>query len=117
MSNNEPIEKNVPPFFIAGLAGLLCLPIIYVATRPLLWLSHAQWAEWLLLTLFILGPIVVTFMVLYVSAWHQELSRVRRMLSMIFSSCIIFGVDLLFLGFIIVVACVILGLGRVMGGN
>lgn len=117
MSNNEPMDKNVPPFFMAGLACLLCLPVMYLATRPLLWLLHERWTEWLLLTLFIAGPLTVTFIILYRSTWHQEFTRARRVLSMILSSCIIYGVDLLLLGFVITLGCVIFGLGRVLGGN
>jgi len=117
MSNNEPIDKNVPPFFKASFAGLLCLPIIYLATRPLIWLLHERWTEWLLLTLFIAGPLTVTFTILYRSAWHQEFTRTRRVLSMILSSCVIFSLDLLLIGFVIVLGCIIFGLGRALGGN
>ena len=44
-------------------------------------------------------------------------AKVPADFSMIFSACVIFGVDMLFLAFLIVAACLVMGLGRVMGGN
>jgi hypothetical protein len=102
---------------MASLAGLLCLSAIYLATRPLLLLLHTQWAVWPLLALFTLGPISVTFAVLYRSPWHQESPRVRRVISVILSSCVIFSVDLVAVGVLVLVGCLVIGLARSMGGN
>jgi hypothetical protein len=117
MSKNERFNGEVPPFFLAGFACLACLPIIYLATRPVIWVLHVPWLEWLLLALFTTVPISVTGIVLYFSAWHRESPKFRRILSVILSSCLIFGVDLLFVGFMVIVGCLIVGLSRVMGGN
>lgn len=117
MSDNEQMDEKAPLFLMAGIASLLCLPVVYLATRPLIWLLQARWAVWPLFTLWTFIPVSVAFVVLYRSDWHREWPRVRRIFSMILSSCIIFGVDLLVLGFLVAIGCLMLGLGRVMGGN
>lgn len=117
MDDNETMDGKAPPFLIAGLACLLCLPIIYLATRPLIWLLQARWVVWPLFTLWTFVPVSAAFMVLYRSAWHREWPRNRRIFSMIFSSCVIFGVDLLVVIMLLAVGCLIAGLTRVMGGN
>lgn len=117
MSRNGQMDENMPLFLVAGLACLFCTPVIYLATRPVVWLSHAGWVPWLLLGLFILVPLSVTFIILYGSGWHEERPRFRRILSTIFSSCVIFGVDLLAVGMLVAAACLITGLARAVGGN
>ena len=117
MSLNGQINGRMPLFLIAGLACLFCVPVIYLATRPVIWLLHAQWIAWLLMGLFVLVPLSVTFIILYRSGWHEERPTFRRILSTAFSSCLIFGVDLLAVGALIAAACLIAGLARVMGGN
>lgn len=117
MSDNEHMDGKAPLFLMAGVACLLCLLLIYLVTRPLIWLLQARWAVWPLFTLWTLIPVSVAFAILYRSDWHREWPRVRRIFSMILSSCIIVGVDLLVLGFLVVMGCLIMGLGRVMGGN
>lgn len=117
MNRNEQINGNSAPFLMAGLACLVCLPIMYLTTRPLLGLLHGQGIEWLLLILFTFVPLSVTFLILYCSAWHRESPRARRLFSAIFSSCVIFGVDLLFVVFTVIVGCVIIALARACGGN
>jgi hypothetical protein len=117
MINNEAVNGNTPPFIIASFAGLLCLPAIYMATRPLFWLVHDHWATWPVFALFMLVPISVIFAILYLSAWHQEFPRLRRMVAMILSSCIIFSVDLLTAGALALVGSLVIGLAREMGGN
>jgi hypothetical protein len=117
MSDNEKLDEKMPLFLMAAVACFLCLPALYLATRPLIWLLHSRWAVWPLFTLWTFIPVLAAFVVLYRSAWHREWPRVQRIFSMIFSACIIFGVDMLFLAFLIVAACLVMGLGRVMGGN
>jgi len=116
MSDNEPLNGKAPLFLIAGIACLLCLPGVYLATRPLIWLLHTRWAVWPLFTLWTFVPVSAAFMVLYLSGWHREWPKVRRIFSMILSSCIIFGVDLLLLVILVTAVCLVIGLGRAMGG-
>jgi len=117
MNRNEQINGASAPFLIAGLACLASLPILYVATRPLLWVLHSHWVAWPVLTLFTFVPLSVSFLILYSSAWHRGSSPARRVFSAIFSSCLILGVDLLFIVFTVLVACLIVALSRTMGGN
>jgi len=116
MSRNEPLNENGPLFFIAGLVCLGCFPIIYLTTRPVVWL-HMAWTEWLLQALFTMVPLSVTFIILYYSTWHEERPKIRRIASAVLSSCVIFGVDLFVVILLAVGGCLIVGLGRVMGGN
>jgi len=117
MSRNEPINENGTLFFMAGLVCLACLPVIYFATRLVVWWVHMPWVPWLLVFLFILIPLAVTFIILYSSAWHQEWPRARRIVSAGLSSCMIFGVDLFVVALLVIMGCLIIGLTRVMGGN
>jgi hypothetical protein len=109
--------ENMPLFLTAGLGCLLCVPIIYMATRPVIWLLHSQWTVWPLMSLFVLVPLSVTFIILYRSGWHEEQPRYWRIVSTLFSSCVIFGVDLLAVGALVAAGCLIAGLARSVGGN
>jgi hypothetical protein len=117
MSRNEPMNENGPLLVMAGLACLMCLPIIYLATRPVIWWLHVSWIAWPLLALFTIIPLSVTFIILYWSAWHQEWPKLRRIVSAAMSSCVIFGVDLFLVVILIVAGGLVVGLGRAMGGN
>jgi hypothetical protein len=117
MDDNEIMDGKAPPYLIAGLVCLLCLPVIYLATRPLIWLLHARWVVWPLFTLWTLVPIAAAFVVLYRSTWHRDWPKNQRFFSMIFSSCVIFGVDLLLVVMLLAAGCLIAGLTRVMGRN
>src|SRR5215472_16860927 len=116
MSRDE-LNGNVSPLLIAGLACLLCMPVVFFATRPVIWLSSAAWVPWLLAAIFVAVPFAVAFMVLYRCAWHDEQTRTRRLLAIIVSTCIIVGIDLLLTGAVGVVGGLIAGSSRVMGGN
>lgn len=116
MSQND-INENTSPLLIAGLACFLSLPVVYLTTRPVTWLSNAPWVAWLQLGVFAIAPVTVAFMVLYRCAWHDDRPRTRRILSTILSSCMIFGIVLLLLGALAIVCCVLVGTSRVMGGN
>ena len=117
MSRNEPLNENGPVLLIAGLAGLMCLPIIYLATRPVIWWLHVSWVGWLLPALFIILPLSVTFIILYWSAWHQEWPKIRRIVSVALSSCVILGVDLFLVILLMIAGGLVAGLARAMGGN
>lgn len=97
-NGNGHTNGFTPPIVLAGFACLLCFPIIYLATRPLAWLIHAQWIEWLLGPLFILIPMSLAYMVLYRSPWHREWPGSRRTLSLILTSGMIFCTVLAIIG-------------------
>ena len=113
----KPASPNPPPTIVAGFACLLSLPIILLLSSPLIKYIHANWAEKLHFTLIILVPVSVTFFFLYRSSWHQDSPRVRRILSSVLSSCIIFGLDVFLVAVAILLACLFIGLGRSVGGN
>lgn len=117
MSRNGEMNGNMPLFLTAGLGSLFCVPVIYLATRPVVWLLHMQWIAWLLAGLFILVPLAVTFIILYRSGWHEDSPKFRRILTTAFSSCVILGVDLIAVGALVAAVCLIIGLTRVVGGN
>jgi len=116
MSRND-INENTSPLLIAGLACFLSLPVIYLMTRPVVWLSSAPWTVWLQSAIFAITPVTVAFMVLYRCAWHDDRPRARRILFTILSACLIFGIVLLLIGAIAIVGGVVAGTSRVMGGN
>lgn len=108
---------NASPLLMAGLACLLCMPAVYFATRPVIWLFSAPWVPWLLAGLSLAAPFAVAYLVLYRCAWHEDRPRARRILGTIVSSCIIVGIDLLLIGALAVVGALITGTSRMMGGN
>jgi hypothetical protein len=117
MSRNEEINGHTSPLLLAGLVCLLSMPVVYAATRPVIWLFSATWVPWLLAPIFLIAPFTVAFMVLYRCAWHDDRPPGRRILSTIVSSCIIVGIDLLVSGALALVGGFIAGSSRVMGGN
>jgi hypothetical protein len=118
MSRNEVNGNgNVSPLLIAGLACLVCMPAVYLATRPVIWLFPARWVPWLLGSIFVIAPFMVAFTVLYRCAWHDDRSRARRILAIIASSVIIVGLDLILTGALGLIGGSIAGMSRVMGGN
>lgn len=116
MSRNE-INESTSPMLIAGLACFLSLPVVYLTTRPVVWLINAPWMAWLQLGIFAIAPVTVAFIVLYRCAWHDDRPRVRRILSTILSACLIFGIVLILISAIAIIGCVIAGTSRRMGGN
>lgn len=116
MSRNE-INDNASPLLLAGLACLLCMPVVYLATRPVIWLFNAPWVPWLLAAIFMAAPFTVAFMVLYRCAWHEDRPRARRILSTIVSACVIVGISLLLTGALAIAGSLMIGLSHKMGGN
>lgn len=116
MSRND-IDENTSPLLIAGLACFLSSPVIYLMTRPVVWLSSAPWVAWLQLGIFAVAPVTVAFMVLYRCAWHDDRPRTRRILTTILSACLIFGIVLLMIGAIAIIGGLVAGTSRKMGGN
>ena len=112
MSNNEQTEESQPPIGLAGLACFGCLAVVYLATRPFIGFLDRWEIQWLL---YISIPIVVPFIILYRSSWHRELPSVTRTLSMILSSCIIYGVVLIAGALIVAIASVFFSGSMVSG--
>jgi hypothetical protein len=112
MSNNEQSAESQPPIGLAGLACFGSLAIVYLATRPFIeWLERWE-IQWLL---YISIPIVIPFIILYRSSWHQELPRPTRILSMLLSACIIFALVLTIGALAVIVASVFFSGSMVSG--
>lgn len=117
MSRNEELNGHTSPLILAGLVCLLSMPLIFAATRPVIWLFSAPWVPWCQAAIFTLAPFTIAFMVLYWCAWHNGQPPVRRILATIVSSCAIVAVDLLLIGALGIVGGLIAGMSRKMGGN
>jgi hypothetical protein len=115
--SRDDINEYASPLLLAGVASLLSMPVVYMATRPVMWLSSAQWVTWLLALIYLIAPFAVTFAVLYRCAWHDDRPRARRLLSIFVSSCVIVGIDLLLIGALGIAGGLITGLSHKMGGN
>ena len=99
---------------MAGLACLISLPVILLATLPMARFHSVRWVEWALFTLI---PFSAAFFTLYRSPWHLEFSKTRRILSALASSCLIYCIDLLAITLLITMGLVAIALTRVIGGN
>ena len=114
MTLEIPTDKNPPPTVVAGLAGLVCLPVVFFSLKPLAIFPHlhrhAELPGWTLI------PIAVVFAVLYRSSWHREFSRGRRIVSAVCLSCVIYCINWLVAAVIIMGGFVIIGLLPTMAG-
>jgi hypothetical protein len=101
MDPETPADDNKYTIGIAAFVCLLPLPALYFATRPLVSIPHASGIPWLITLLFVLPPPLTAFITLYWGAWQHDWPRAKRILLSVFMSCIIFGADLLLLGYAI----------------
>lgn len=100
-NGNGQTNENTLPIVLAGFGCLLCLPMVYLATRPVVWAVHAQWIYSLLVPLFILVPMAAAFIILYRSLWHREWTGTKRVLSLILVSGLIFFGVLVIIGMVL----------------
>jgi hypothetical protein len=101
--NDQPSEIQSP----VGLSAFVCfvaLAFIYWVARPAVKLLEVGWAE---LLVYAIIPISVTFITLYRSCWHREVTGAARTLSLIFLSCLIFGGVLVAVVIIIILASLV----------
>ncbi len=99
---------------MAGLACLISLPVILLATLPMARFHGIRWVEGVLFTLI---PLSIAFFTLYRSPWHLEFSKTRRIFSALASSCLIYCIDLLAISLLIIGGVIAISLTRVVGGN
>ena len=100
-NGNGQTNENTLPIILAGFGCLLCLPIVYLATMPVVWAIHAQWIYSLLAPLFILVPMSAAFVILYRSLWHRDWPGAKRVLSLILVSGLIFCGVLVVIGMVL----------------
>lgn len=103
-------ENRQPPIGLATVACLVCLALVHLATRPFIGFLDPWKIQWLLQVAL---PVAVAFFILYRSAWHQELPRVTRILSMLLSAGILYVVVLAGAAITVMVASVFFGNGMV----
>ena len=93
LRRGEQSEDGPPPFGIAGFACSISDPLIYWFTEP----SFAQYVSspvrhWI----YLIAPPVAAFVVLFLSGWRRDLPITKRILTLIYRSCIIYGIVILF---------------------
>jgi hypothetical protein len=102
MDPDASVDENKYTIGIAASICLLSLAVIFLGTRPLVSVLHAPWIPWLLTRLFVLLPTLAAFITLYCGAWQHDWPRPKRALRSALLSCLIFGTDLLLVGYIAV---------------
>jgi hypothetical protein len=117
MNQNDSSGESPPPTVLAGLVGLVSLPAVHLALAPFATFLDIRWVGWLHLLLLAAVPMTVAFIILYRSSWHREFSKARRIVCLSASACLIYGIDLLTLALLVIVACLVVGLTRSIGGN
>ena len=102
-NNGQPSEIQSP----IGVSSFVCfvsLAFICWVARHAVWLLQVWWAE---LLVYALIPISVTFIILYRSCWHREITGAARTLLLILLSCIIFAGVFTATGIIIILASMV----------
>ena len=123
MDDNEQTPEVQSPsqraIVIASIACFISLIIFYWVARHAVELLEVRWIEWLVYAII---PISVTFIILYRSCWHREITGAARTCSLLLISCIILGGDLIAVGAMLCMAvsfiCMIaFCVNGVSGGN
>jgi hypothetical protein len=97
---------------IVWLGCFISLTGFYWITRPLMLRLQIWWAE---LLIYSIVPISVTFILLYRSCWHSELSGWARTYYVLALSCVILAVELIFIG--IMLCMIVFGVGAFSNGS
>jgi len=93
MQDAQTSEESQPPL---GLAGFVCLVyplLVYRFTEPLFSQCVSSPVR---LLLYFISPPMAAFTVLYLSCWRRDLPKAKRILTLIYRSCIVFGIVVLF---------------------
>jgi len=86
--SDQPPEAQ-SPLVASAMAALVSFVLVYWLDRPVVSLLRLWWAE---LLAFAVIPILLAFVVLYRSSWHQDMRRAVRAVLVAAMSCTIFGV-------------------------
>lgn len=103
MNPHDEIDEDEHAAVIAVFSSLLSLPVIYAATRTVIWMQHPSWTAWLLAPMFTVMPVAVAFIILYFGCWHSEWQRPKRILWATLSSCLIYGADVLIITYSVMI--------------
>jgi hypothetical protein len=104
MDTYDPADDDKCTIGIAASLCVMSLPVIYYATQPVILLFYEPWTPWFVISLYAVVPVVMAFNVLYCHPWYPKWSRPKRTILSLLLSCVIFGVDLLLIVFIILMA-------------
>ena len=126
MSDNEQTEQAPEvqsplrrAIVIAFIASFVSLILFYCVARPAVSQLQVWWVE-LLVYAFI--PIAVTFIILYRSCWHREITGAARTCSLLLLSSVILGSELIAVGAMLCMAALFICMiafcvSGVSGGN
>jgi len=102
LNQGEPETDGRPPVGISLLACLACFGIVFAVARPAEALFSTGWIE---LLYYPLLPVAVTFMILYRSCWHPEITGAPRTCSLLLLSSVIFCGVFLAWGMMLATGC------------
>jgi len=105
----SPVQRAV---ILATFACFGSLALFYWAARPLVNLIDIPWIEFLA---YALVPMVVTFLILFRSCWHREISSAKRACSLLLLSFTILGGVII--GSSLLLYLAMFGLNALSGGN
>jgi hypothetical protein len=116
MSDNEQTPPDESPlqrvFAIASIACFASLMFIYWVASPAVKLLEVRWVE---LLVYAIIPLSVTFIILYRSCWHREITGAARTCFLLLLSCAILSCEFVAIG--IMLCIVLFGFNAITGGN
>jgi hypothetical protein len=116
MDNNGQSPEVQPPLqravVMASIACFASLTFFYWVARPAVESIEDGWAEFMVYAII---PMTVTFIILYRSCWHREITGIARTGSLLLLSCIILGSEVIAVGFMLCVA--MFCFNAIQGGN
>ena len=102
MDDNEQMPEVQSPskqaIIVASIACFVSLTLFYSIARPAVELLEVGWIEFLAYAII---PTSVTFIILYRSCWHEEITGVARTCSLFLLSCIILSGVLIIIGILL----------------
>ena len=120
--DNQMVEEPQPARRVMTIPALVCFATalgFYLIARREVSQLQVWWAE---LLVYALVPSVVTFVVLYRSGWHREITGAARTCSVFLLSCAILGSEMIavimMLAWAVLFICAgAFGVNAVTGGN
>jgi len=115
MNNSEPTpDKSSPSQRAVALAAIACfvsLMAFNCVAHPIVDRLNIRWAE---LLAYSTVPLAVTFIILYRSGWHREITGAARTCCLLLLAGFILGCELVGVGFMI---CLALFCANAMSGG
>ena len=99
LNQNDPSAEVQPPVV---MACLVCFISVVWLARPVVRLVGIGWIG---LLIYALIPIAASFVILYRRYWHQEITGLARIRSMVLWSSAIFGIVSFSVGLMVAILC------------